>query len=59
MRYKLEVPLTSRLANGQWFRRFRATESRGGKRSAAFNDANAVYGATPRRDAWTRSGDAC
>ena len=59
MRYKLEVPLTARLASGRWIRRFRAPEARGGNRSAALNNVNVVYGATLPRAAWAPRGDNC
>ena len=51
MRYKLEVPLTARLANNHFFRRLKTGSSAVGS-SAGMTETDAVYGAMLNRNAF-------
>lgn len=49
MRHKLEVPLTARLVNNHFFRRFSTTASAGGSQEG-MSETGTVYGAMLNRD---------
>ena len=52
MRYKLEVPITARLVNNTFFRRFRTSTGAEGQPSI-LSEVGAVYGATLSRDTFS------
>lgn len=52
MRYKLEVPLTARLVNNQFFRRFRSSAGPE-SRPAILNEVGALYGVTTNHDSFS------